>query len=84
LSPADRGGLRIREVGDLLSVAALDTVDASGLFLHPSRAALHARGAAWLRLAGDADFTLQRSADLASEVVRRIGSTGYLPSAPSR
>jgi predicted deacylase len=67
-------GLRIREVGDLLSAVALDTVDASGLFLHPSAATLTAReGATWLRTDDIVEFTVRRSADSGSEVVRTIG-----------
>lgn len=64
---------RVREVGDLSTVVAFDTVDATGLFLHPSPAMLHeARGggaARWLRLGAPAAFTLRRGREAASEAV---------------
>jgi predicted deacylase len=67
-------GLRIREVGDLLWAVAMDTIDASGLFLHPSAGALTAReGATWLRTDDVVELTVRRSADAGSEVVRTIG-----------
>ena len=65
---------RVREVGDLRQSAAIDTLDATGLFLHPAEAALTARGEArWLRIGAPAHFELRRGPDPASELVRRVG-----------
>ncbi len=71
-------GLRVREVGDLADVVAFDTVDASGLFLHPAPASLTAREGGsgerhWLRIGAAAAFTVRRGAAPTSEVVRTIG-----------
>jgi hypothetical protein len=69
-----RLGGRVREVGDLAGVVAIDTIDANGLFLHPSESALQAGGGgAWLRLGARAEFLVRRSADPSSEVMMRIG-----------
>ncbi len=74
--PVARAGPRVREVGDLRDLVAIDTIDASGLFLHPRGAALTtpagSRGA-WLRPGNPADFDFRRGADPASESVRRLG-----------
>jgi hypothetical protein len=72
--PVARRRPRVREVGDLAAVVALDTVDASGLFLHPAPAMLtEQRGARWLRLGAPAQLTIRRGRDAASESVRAIG-----------
>lgn len=69
-----RTGGRVRDVGDLQGTVALDTIDASGLFLHPRRAALHETPAgAMLRLGAPAEFDVRRGADAGSQLVRRIG-----------
>jgi len=61
---------RVREVGDLASVTALDTVDATGLFLHPSPSMLALRnGMRWIRFDTTAVFTVRRGRDTTSEVV---------------
>ena len=74
--PLARTGGRVRDVGDLRGTVALDTVDANGLFVHPSPAAIHsAGGSVWLRLGAPAELELRRGADAASEVVRRVGGT---------
>jgi hypothetical protein len=39
-----KGRARVREVGDLAAVVALDTVNAAGLFLHPAPAMLTEQG----------------------------------------
>jgi hypothetical protein len=71
---AARAGGRVREVGDLRHVAAIDTVDATGLFLHPAAAALTTKdGGTWLRIGADAQLDIRRTAEPASELVRRIG-----------
>ena len=65
---------RVREVGDLSTVVAFDTVDAAGLFLHPATGTLTAEGEArWLRLGAPATFALRRGAAPGSPLVRTIG-----------
>jgi hypothetical protein len=62
---------RLAEVGDLTGVAALDTVDASGLFLHPASEMVTVQDARrWLRIGNPAVFTLRRGSDPASEAVQ--------------
>lgn len=74
--PVARVRPRVREVGDLSTVVALDTVDATGLFLHPLPAMLTERaGARWLRINAPAAFTIRRGADPASAAVRTVGDT---------
>ncbi|MGQ0713783.1 MAG: M14 family zinc carboxypeptidase [Gemmatimonadaceae bacterium] len=71
-----RTGARVRDVGDLREMVAIDTVDASGLFLHPRDTSLTTEEArVWLRIGAPAVFDLRRSADTASELVRTIGPT---------
>ncbi|MGZ8455838.1 MAG: hypothetical protein ACXWZ4_04500, partial [Gemmatirosa sp.] len=68
--PLARRRPRVREVGDLSTVVAFDTVRADGLFLHPEPAMLDAtRGPALLRLGAPAAFTLRRGRDAASATV---------------
>jgi zinc carboxypeptidase len=65
---------RVRDVGDLADVIAIDTVNASGLYLHPSAAAVTSTPAGpMLRLGAVADLELRRGASPSSELVRRIG-----------
>lgn len=65
---------RVRDVGDLSGVVAIDTVNASGLFLHPLPAALSSSSAGpMLRLGAMAEFDLRRGSSVSSELVRRIG-----------
>ncbi len=72
--PVQRVGPRIRDVGDLESVVALDTLEATGLFLHPDSTALTAHGESrWLRIGALAALTLRRGASSTSEAVRTIG-----------
>lgn len=68
-------GPRLRDAGDLREEVAIDTVDASGLFIHP-RGSSVARGAggAHLVLGAPASFDLRRGADAGSALVRHIGS----------
>ena len=69
-----RSAGRVREVGDLRHTVAIDTLDASGLFLHPTPGSLTRRGAGvWLKVGAPAVFELRRGADTASALVRRIG-----------
>ncbi len=75
-----RTGGRIREVGDLETAEAIDTVDATGLFLHPEPRALidsippTAEGYTrwWLRLGAPAAFVVRDGAGAAAREVRRI------------
>jgi hypothetical protein len=71
-----RTGGRVREVGDLAGVVAIDTLDVRGLFLHPSASAL-VRDAAGsvLRIGAPAVFDVRRGALPESPLVRTIGAT---------
>jgi hypothetical protein len=72
--PVARTGARIRDVGDLREMIAIDTIDARGLFLHPRDSSLTRQsGGVWLRPGAVAVFDLRRAADPTSEVVRTIG-----------
>ena len=68
-APARTGG-RVVDVGDLAELAARDTLDATGLFLHPAPAMLagDAAGRA-LTTGAPAHFTLRRGPEPASEAV---------------
>lgn len=68
-----RTGGRIRDVGDLADVVAIDTLDVNGLFIHPSPGVLTRtpRGA-MLRLGAEAQLEIRRGASPASETVRRL------------
>jgi hypothetical protein len=69
--PLTRARPRVREVGDLSLVVAMDTVEGAGLFLHPSPAMLDddRGGARRLRIGAPATFTLRRGRETTSEVV---------------
>jgi hypothetical protein len=61
---------RLRDVGDLSLVVAFDTVDVSGLYLHPAPAMLtEDKGTRWMRLGAPASFTLRKGRDPSSEMV---------------
>jgi len=71
--PVRKRGPRLRDVGDLASVVALDTIDATGLFLHAAPDAFTERGGArWLRINSAVTFSIRRSADAASAEMVRI------------
>lgn len=69
--PAGKTGARLREVGDLRDLSAIDTVDATGLFIHPGPIAPR-DGEVYLRLGAPVTFTIRRGANPGSELVRRI------------
>jgi hypothetical protein len=65
---------RVRDSGDLGDALAIDTVNATGLYLHPGPAALQTTPAGpMLRLGAVAEFELRRGSSVTSELVRRIG-----------
>ena len=65
---------RVRDSGDLGDAIAIDTINASGLFLHPAAVALTSTPAGpMLRLGAVAEFELRRGPTPSSELVRRIG-----------
>jgi hypothetical protein len=73
--PVARTGPRVRDVGDLAEMVALDTINATGMFLHPAETAITTRGASeWLRLGAPGVFVIRRGATPESEVVRRFGT----------
>jgi hypothetical protein len=73
--PVARTGARIRDVGDLREVVAIDTIDARGLFLHPRDTSLTRQdGGVWLRTGAAAVIDVRRGADTASALVRTVGS----------
>ncbi|MEO5798495.1 MAG: M14 family zinc carboxypeptidase [Gemmatimonadales bacterium] len=64
---------RLREVGDLSAVIAIDTVDVTGMFLHPTAETLRTGpDGVWLPLGGVSRFVIRRSADPASAPVRTV------------
>jgi hypothetical protein len=68
-----RTGGRVREVGDLQGVIAIDTLSLDGLYLHPDAEALVGTpGRHWLTIDAPAKFTVRRGESPTSEVVRRI------------
>lgn len=65
---------RIREIGDLEGGIAIDTLDATGLYLHPRPEALERRAdQAWLRIGAPAALDLRRGPEPTSELVRALG-----------
>jgi len=71
--PVAREGGRVREVGDLSAVVAIDTVDATGLFLHPRNEALVREGArALLPIGARAVFDLREGPQVTSRLRQRI------------
>ena len=72
--PVARRDPRLREVGDLSAVVAIDTIDATGLFLHPAAGMVDERpGARTLRIGAPARILLRRGPSPTSAVVRRFG-----------
>jgi hypothetical protein len=72
--PVARRDPRVREVGDLARVIALDTLDVTGMYLHPASSMLTSRnGMWWIRFDTTAVIAVRRGRDLPSEIVRMIG-----------
>jgi len=69
--PTGKTGARLRDVGDLRDLSAIDTIDATGLFLHPGPITPR-DGEVYLRLGTSVSFAIRRGANPASELVRRI------------
>lgn len=68
--------LRLRDVGDLRAQVALDTVDVTGLYLHPAASMLTRRGsAAWMRFDTTATLTVRRGQQVGSDSVSTIGGS---------
>jgi hypothetical protein len=68
--------LRLRDVGDLRSQVALDTMDVTGLFIHPAVSMLSQRGTAlWMRFDTTATLTVRRGMQVASDSVSTIGGS---------
>jgi len=63
----------VREVGDLAGVIAIDTLAATGGFLHPRPEALTGKGTRiWLVIGDVAAFDVREGADPSSRLRRRI------------
>ena len=72
--PVARREPRVREVGDLARVIALDTLDVAGMYLHPAHSMLTDRnGMRWIRFDTTAVIAVRRGRDPASDIVRMIG-----------
>jgi hypothetical protein len=68
-----RTGGRVREVGDLAGVVAIDTIDAAGAFLHPRDEALVGAGVqSYLTIGARALFDVRDGPDPQSRLRRRI------------
>ena len=68
-----RTGGRVRDVGDLAGVVAVDTLDATGAFLHPRPEALTSNGPrGYLTVGSRAALDIRASADTTSALKRRI------------
>ena len=71
--PVARVGGRVREIGDLAAAIAVDTLDATGLFLHARPEALTSTGVrGYLSVGARAAFDIREKADPQSLLKRRI------------
>jgi hypothetical protein len=72
--PVAKRDPRVSSVGDLAAFIALDTVDASGMFIHPAESMLiqKAGSARWIRFDTTAVLTIRRGVESGSAIVRRI------------
>jgi hypothetical protein len=69
------GRARVREIGDLDEVVAFDTVNATGLFIHPAPAMLTEQGGQrWLRVSATVEMALRKGAEPTSELVKAFGA----------
>ncbi len=69
-----KGRLRVREVGDLAAVVALDTMDVAGMFLHPAPVMLTQQGGKeWLRINALVQLSIRGGREPTSLLVREIG-----------
>lgn len=67
-------GPRLRDAGDLREEVAIDTVDASGLFVHPVGPSLaRGEGGARIVVGAPASFDIRRGAGTTSKLVEHIG-----------
>ena len=73
-----RTGARVRDVGDLRELVAIDTLDARGLFIHLP-ADTQSGAAARIRLGAPAEFELRRGPTSHSDLVRRLGGAPPSP-----
>jgi len=74
--PVARTGGRVRDVGDMQGSLAIDTVNATGLFLHPRGALTAGDRGVWLKIGDAVEFDVRRGAAATSELVRRVGARG--------
>jgi hypothetical protein len=66
-------GGKVREIGDLEGAIALDTVDATGLFLHPRTESLTLKdGKSWWRIGSQAHLDIRKGADARSALVKQL------------
>ena len=71
--PVARTGGRVRDVGDLAGVIAVDTLDATGSFLHPRPEALTTNGPrGYLTVGARAAIDIRAGVDTSSTLKRRI------------
>ena len=71
--PVARTGGRIRDVGDLAGTIAVDTIDATGAFIHPRAEALTSTGPkGYLTVGARAALDIRAGADTTSAIKRRI------------
>ncbi|HET9603968.1 MAG TPA: M14 family zinc carboxypeptidase [Gemmatimonadales bacterium] len=63
----------LRDVGDLSTSVAVDTLDAAGLFIHPAASMLgQGDHGVYIKMDGPADLVLRRGAESSSAEVRRV------------
>ncbi len=75
-----RTGGRVREVGDLAGIVAIDTLRVDDLYLHPDAASLTRMPAGvMLRIGAPAVFQVRRAAAPDSPLVRTIGDSARSP-----
>jgi hypothetical protein len=71
--PVARTGGRIRDVGDLAGTIAVDTIDATGAFIHPRAEALTSNGPqGYLTIGSRAALDIRAGADTTTAIKRRI------------